>query len=311
MKLIFIVNEKSGNGKGRKVWRSIQSQLTVPYEVFITAYEKDAINIAQQIKMYSNENSMPVLLVGIGGDGTYHEIVNGIQGANHIILGAVCAGSGNDFKRAYGQFHNAKEIEQFLHNVTVVSKDIGIIQNAQQSTIYFVNNSGIGFDAKVAIAANQSKIKKAFNLIGLGKLCYVYYLIKCLFTFKPFKMTVFIDGQLKSYENVWFVTASNQPYFGGGMKISPTSKTDDGVLELTVVHNLNKYKLLFVFITVFFAKHTKFKEVELLTGSQFTIHMQENYPIHADGEHLSIETKSAPIIYSASRSCWQLAKKSD
>lgn len=311
MKLIFIVNEKSGNGKGRKVWRSIQSQLTVPYEVFITAHEKDAIKIAQQIKGYSNENSMPVLLVGIGGDGTYHEIVNGIQGANHIILGAVCAGSGNDFKRAYGQFNNAKEIEQFLYNVTVVSKDVGIIQNAQQSTIHFVNNSGIGFDAKVAITANQSNIKKAFNLIGLGKLCYVYYLIKCLFTFKPFKMNVFIDDQLKSYENVWFITASNQPYFGGGMKISPTSKTDDGVLELTVVHNLNKYKLLFVFITVFFAKHTKFKEVELLTGSQFTIHMQENYPMHADGEYLSIETKNAPIIFSASSSCWQLAKKSD
>ena len=311
MKLIFIVNEKSGSGNGRKVWRRIQSQLTIPYEVFITAYEKDAIKIAEQIKVYSNENSMPVLLVGIGGDGTYHEIINGIQGANDIILGAVCAGSGNDFKRAYGQFNNAEEIEQFLYNVTAVSKDAGIIQSAQQTTIHFVNNSGIGFDALVALAANQSKIKKTFNLIGLGKLCYVYYLIKCLFTFKPFKMDVSIDEQSICYENVWFVTASNQPYFGGGMKISPTSKTDDGLLELTVVHNLNKYKLLFIFITVFFAKHTKFKEVGLLTASEFTIHMEENYPMHADGEHLLIETKNAPIIYSASSSCWQLAKKSD
>ena len=44
MKLIFIVNEKSGNGKGAKVWRNIQSQLSVPYDVFVTTYEKEAIN---------------------------------------------------------------------------------------------------------------------------------------------------------------------------------------------------------------------------------------------------------------------------
>ena len=174
-----------------------------------------------------------------------------------------------------------------------------------------MNNSGIGFDATVAITANESKVKKVFNQVGLGKLCYVYYLIKCLFTFKPFQLVVHHDDDQKTYENVWFVTASNQPYFGGGMKISPSSKTDDGLMELTVVHNLNKYKLLFVFITVFFGKHTRFKEIEQLTSSSFTIHMDDNYPMHADGEKLSIETKNGPIKFSASEKFWRLAKMSD
>ncbi len=311
MKLIFIVNEKSGNGKGAKIWRNIQSELSVPYDVFITNYEKDAIKIAEQIKTESNHTSNLVLLVGIGGDGTYHEILNGIQGAKHIILGAVCAGSGNDFKRAYGQFDNAKQIEQFMHDVTALSQDAGKIEALKQINTHFVNSSGIGFDATVAIAANESKVKKAFNLVGLGKLCYVYYLIKCLFTFKPFNLVVFMEEQMKSYQNVWFVTASNQPYFGGGMKISPSSKTNDGLLELTIVHNLNKYKLLFVFMTVFFGKHTRFKEIDLLSSSKFTIHMNDNYEMHADGEKLTIETKNVPITFSACENYWQLAKKSD
>ena len=310
MKLIFIVNEKSGNGKGAKIWRKIQSELSVPYDVFVTTYEKEAIKIAEQVKTDLNVNSNPVLLIGIGGDGTYHEILNGIQGAKHIILGAVCAGSGNDFKRVYGQFNNAKQIECFMNDAHALDQDAGKIEIHNQ-TIHFVNNSGIGFDATVAITANESKIKKAFNRVGLGKLCYVYYLIKCLFTYKPFKLEVFNDGERKSFKNVWFVTASNQPYFGGGMKISPSSKTDDGLLELTVVHNLNKYKLLFVFITVFFGKHTRFKEIEQLTSSSFTIHMDENYPMHADGEKLVIETKKGPIKFSASEKIWQLAKMSD
>lgn len=308
MKLVFIVNETAGNGKGAKIWRNIQSELSVSYEVFVTTYEKQAIKIAERIKTESNHTGNPVLLVGIGGDGTYHEILNGIQGAKHVILGGVCAGSGNDFKRAYGQFDDAKQIEHFLHHVNAQSKDAGKMEIPQQTTIYFVNNSGIGFDATVAKAANTSKVKKAFNLVGLGKLSYVYYLIKCLFTFKPFKLDVFINEQVKSYQNVWFITASNQPYFGGGMKISPSSKTDDGLLELTVVHNLNKYKLLFVFITVFFGKHTRFKEIELITSQTFTIHMNENYPMHADGENLAIETKNSPIKFSAIGNYWQLAK---
>lgn len=311
MKLIFIVNEKSGNGKGAKVWNNIQSQLSVPYDVFVTTYEKEAIKIAEHIKLESNYNCSPILLIGIGGDGTYHEILNGLQGAKHIVLGAVCAGSGNDFKRAYGQFETAEQIEQFLHQVTSLSQDAGKIEVPEKKSIHFVNNSGIGFDATVAMAANMSNIKKVFNLLGLGKLSYVYYLIKCLFTFKPFTLDVFIDEQIKSYENVWFVTASNQPYFGGGMKISPSSRTNDGLLELTIVHNLNKYKLLFIFITVFFGKHTQFKEIDVLSSSTFTIHMKENYDIHADGEILSIETKSGPIKFSTSGSYWKLAKKSD
>lgn len=310
MKLIFIVNEKSGNGNGAKIWRKIESKLSIPYEVHKTTYEKQAIEFARAIVKESNETRQQTLLVGIGGDGTYHEILNGIEHAQYVLLGAVCAGSGNDFKRAYGQFENATQIENFIQTNSSNAQDAGVI-HAGDELIYFVNNSGIGFDATVAITANGSKLKKAFNQVGLGKLCYVYYLIKCLFKFKPFQLVVHQNGDHKSYENVWFVTASNQPFFGGGMEISPTSQTDDGVIELTVVHNLKKYKLLFVFITVFFGKHTRFKEIELLKASSFTIHMNENYPMHADGENLPIKTKNGAITFSASGGFWRLAKMSD
>lgn len=309
MRLSFIVNEKSGNGNGAKIWRKIESELSIPYEVHKTTYEKQAIEFARAIVKESNESKNQTLLVGIGGDGTYHEILNGIQHAQYVVLGAVCAGSGNDFKRAYGQFENAAQIERFIQANSSIAQDAGVI-HASDKLIYFVNNSGIGFDATVAITANESKVKKAFNKVGLGKLCYVYYLIKCLFMFKPFQLVVQHNGNKKTYENVWFVTASNQPFFGGGMKISPTSLTDDGVIELTIVHNLSKYKLLFVFMTVFFGKHTRFKEIELLKAPSFTIHMNENYLIHADGEKLSIETKDSPITFAAEQSNWQLAKKS-
>lgn len=307
MKLIFIVNQKSGNGKGAKIWRAIQKDLSVPYDVYITQYEKQAIAFSRAIAEQSNNDKQPILLIGIGGDGTYHEILNGIQGAKYITVGAVCAGSGNDFKRAYGQFSTAASIEKFLQSPSHTFQDGGKLLSGH-STYYFVNNSGIGFDATVAITANESKMKKLFNKVGLGKLIYVYYLIKCLFTYKPFHLKLEVNGEEKTYNYVWFVTASNQPFFGGGMNLSPTSNTQDGELELTVVHHLNRYKLLFVFITVFFAKHTKFKEVVQMKSNQFVIHMNENYLMHADGEKLPIETKANPITFLAVQENWQLAQ---
>ncbi|WP_419096035.1 hypothetical protein [Rossellomorea pakistanensis] len=61
-----------------------------------------------------------------------------------------------------------------------------------------------------------------------------------------------IDDIEYVYENTWFITCSNQPYYGGGMIISPEAKPDDGKLNLTIVYNLSRYKLLLVFLSVFF-----------------------------------------------------------
>lgn len=308
MKLIFVVNEKSGNGKGAKTWNQLKANLTIPYEAFVTSYEKQAIAFAKQIKEQSSKDKEKTLVIGIGGDGTYHELLNGLYGAKNVVLGAVCAGSGNDFKRGFTAFEKAEEIETFIKSNGAIKQDLGEIL-ANDKRIYFVNNSGIGFDATVAITANESKVKKAFNKVGLGKLCYVYYLIKCLFTFKPFTVEIQANGETKIYHQVWFITASNQKFFGGGMNISPHSKTDDEQLELTIVHNLNKYKLLFIFGTVFFAKHTGFKEVKQITSEQFTIKMNQTYLMHADGEKLLIDTKTTPVVFQVAEQKWNLAKK--
>ena len=56
MKLIFIVNQKSGNGKGAKIWRAIQKDLSVPYDVYITQYEKQAIAFSRAIAEQSNND---------------------------------------------------------------------------------------------------------------------------------------------------------------------------------------------------------------------------------------------------------------
>lgn len=310
MKLHFVVNERSGNFNGLKKWNKIKSELTIPHKAHITQYEKHAIEIVQKLSKYYQESDEKVYIFIIGGDGSLHEALNGLTQHDRIIIGAISAGSGNDFKRWYGDFETAQQIESYVSKGHSAWQDLGCIQ-AGKHKIDFANNCGIGFDATVAITANESKIKKALNKVGLGKLCYVFYLVKCLFTFKPFNLKVEMNGKLMEYKNVWFATCSNQPFFGGGMKISPTSKTDDGLLELTVVHNLSKLKLLFVFGTVFFGKHTIFKEIEQMTANQFKLQLEQPYLFHADGEKLPIDTSLQPIYCTVNEQSWQLAVRNN
>ena len=236
-------------------------------------------------------------------------MLNGAASFENVYIGAIAAGSGNDFKRGFATFENAKQIEQFVKFINATSHDYGIAQFNGESKL-FVNNFGVGFDALVAIKANESKLKKILNRFKLGKLSYAYFVISALFTFKPFQLTVLQDGQKQIVENVWFATISNQPYFGGGMNLSPASNTSDGKLEVTIVSNLSKWKLLLLFGSVFFAKHTKMKEVHQFVCKEVTLTVDKQMPTHADGEKQLLQEvqKQTDIHISAKQNGWKLAK---
>src|SRR5690606_30943097 len=119
----------------------------------------------------------------------------------------------------------------------------------------FVNNAGFGFDAYIAHAVNKSSLKSVLNRVKLGKLSYLLATVVGLFRFKRFNAKIEADGREYEFNDVWFIVICNQPYFGGGMKISPRSNTSDRKLELTVVNQLSRMKLLAVFLTVFWGKH--------------------------------------------------------
>ena len=282
MKLAFIVNEYAGNGNGRRVWQKVKSELKIPYEAYISTYSKHAYLLAREIAERATNEEHRVLLIVIGGDGTIHEVLNGCANNKNIILGNIRAGSGNDFARGFSAFNRVSDIEIFLQHPAVQTVDIGQMQYASQEL--FINSCGMGFDAYVAIKTNDSKVKKWLNKCKLGKLGYVYYVVLGLFMFKPFSLMIKDGENILQYDQVWFATISNQPYFGGGMKISPTSVITDGKLELTIVHNLSKHKFLTLFLTVFFGMHTRFKEVVQHSGEEFKIQFDRNVPCHADGE---------------------------
>lgn len=305
MQVLFIVNEAAGHGKGKKVWHRLQQHLTINYEVVFTEYEGHGQELA---KNWAQDAQTKKLIVIVGGDGTIHEVVSGVVHNKLIVIGVVRAGSGNDFARYFSTFQDAFQIESYIQNkVVYLPMDVGAVQLGDHQHEIFVNNAGVGFDAFVTKRINTSRLKIYLNKIGLGKLSYAVAVVRGLFSFRRFDVKIQADNQEWHFQQAWFVAMCNQPFFGGGMKISPASKPDDGQIEITIVHGISRLKLLLVFVTVFFEKHTKFKEITFLQGHQFNIIVHGNdVDCHTDGNYIGEIREGTRIHSTVKRDAWQV-----
>jgi len=302
MEITIIVNPAAGNGKALKRWKGFKKGLDFSFDLKITSKAKEATELTREL----TKNKGQKLIIAFGGDGTAHEVIEGAMDSKDCIVGVIGAGSGNDFGRGFNSFKTPSELNRYVRELSGSKKmDIGFLQTIQQD-YYFVNNSGIGFDAYVAYQVNKSSIKKFLNKFGLGKLAYTYYLVQTLVTFKRFQLIVESNNQVHKFQNVWFATVSNQPFFGGGMKISPKSIPSDGLIEVTVAHDLSRLKLLLVFVTVFFGAHTKFKEVHQHQSESFTLVTDKIVFRHTDGEFAGRTSPDIKDHFSVQEGKWNI-----
>ena len=290
MEIHFIINEQAGDGKGAKLWSGLRA--TLRYPCHLTERPLHATEIAHELACGTDKL---LLLVVVGGDGTIHEVLNGVVGFPHVTVGFMKAGSGNDFAREFPAFGNVHEVEVYAANVPLRKKevDFGVVRPDDAHKRYFASNCGFGLDADISLAASRSLIKKTLNKWKLGSIVYALTVARCLLAFKRFDARIQIGSDVREFKNVWMITVSNQKYYGGGMKISPHSIYDDGKFELMVVHSIPIWKFLAVFLTVFNGSHTKFKGVSTYEGEAFSMEADRAVGCHTDGEYIG--TSSAVV----------------
>lgn len=312
MKTIFIVNPSAKNQHSLSSWEHFRLGIDIPHEVFITEHPGDVKTILTRLVDQTPDEW--ILVIGVGGDGTMNSVVSGVIGFDKVVIGYIPSGSGNDFARGYNWPNNKKRaytlIKQQLIKEEMDVLDSGVFSVVNGANGHFVNNIGIGFDAEIARKANLSTFKKWLNKWSLGQLIYPILLCKEAFTFKPFSLSVNVDGDEQVFSKVWFVTISNQPFFGGGMKIAPRACPVDGQMDMTVVHGLSRWKLLLVFISVFIGKHTAFKEVHTGKGRKISIHADQAVPVHVDGDTVDALEKDQELKVRVLPLSWKMLNRS-
>ncbi|MGI6011406.1 MAG: diacylglycerol/lipid kinase family protein [Ruminococcus sp.] len=301
----FIVNPKSRSGAGYSMWQKVQQILSaanVRYRAFFTKCPGHAISLTARISDHLKEGDIVAVL---GGDGTLNEAINGLKYPDKTIFAYIPTGSGNDFARGMGLHTDLERAVRSILNPSKIQKlDIGQCLTDQENKRFAIS-SGIGFDAGICHEALTSSLKNFLNKIKLGKLTYTIIALRQLIFFRPFRLELTTDtGQKINYKDVYFVTAMNLQYEGGGFRFCPHADSADGYLDIFLIHGLSKLKILLFLPTAYFGRHTRFNGVELLRCRSVQFFTDRKMPIHIDGESagfsrrilMSMEDKQLNVI---------------
>ena len=242
---LVVVNPNAGSRKGEKDWPGISVMLDnngFKYKAILTQNRNHAINItsANIVKGYRN-------IIVVGGDGTLNEVVNGIfdQDAcepGDIAIGMIPVGTGNDWGRMYALPKKYAEAIKVIKKGYLFTQDVGkvkYIDDTGDHERYFINVSGMGYDALVALKTNRMKDRGRG-----GSLSYLMNIFTGLFQYKNTHFDIEVDGKAVFSGKVLSMNLGICRYNGGGLMQVPAAVPDDGLLDVTVIKGVSKFKLV-------------------------------------------------------------------
>jgi diacylglycerol kinase (ATP) len=221
------------------------------------------------------------LLVVVGGDGSVHEVVNGIAQRDGVEIAVIPRGTGWDFARSLALPHALDAAIRVALEGRTRTIDLGRASyrawagGDEQS--WFANVGSVGMSGAIAQRANDTT--KAFG----GKISYVWATFAVFARWSSSEIEVTVDEERRR-ARMHDVIVSNGAFLGGGMKICPDAQPDDGVFDVLLIGDLAKRDLLLTMPKIFRGTHLPHPKAELLRGSQVAVDASEPLPIELDGE---------------------------
>ena len=293
--LVLIANPNAGRGAVSRALPRVERVLTeadLDYRVVRTTHPGHATEAARQA--LSNGERY---LVALGGDGTVHEVVNGMvcgggPVAADAVLGVVAAGSGCDFVRSFGLPPDAEQAAAHLTGDEVRTIDVGTVTCADGDTRCFVNIAEVGLGAAVvARAANL------WQVLGGARYAAGFWLT--LPRFRPATVRLDASGQYHAWR-AFNVVVANCRFYGGGMQISPNSDPGDCLLDVLVMTG-PKSDSFTTLPKVYKGAHLPDRNIAELRAAQLSIEAVPGFQMEADGELLGVTPASFGIIPGAIR----------
>jgi diacylglycerol kinase (ATP) len=268
------------------------------------AHETVRPTIEWRIGMPAAADQVDIILL-FGGDGTVHRHLGQLLKLGLPVL-VVPAGSGNDFARALGLGRVREALAAWRHfssgqgNVRAI--DLGMIaplEAAGESSTpygftpgsalgtrhYFCSVAGVGLDSEVIRRANE--LPRWLRRHG----GYALALAPTIFRFAALPLKIFTpDGAggwaRRSDQPTILAAFANTSAYGGGMKIAPHARMDDGQLDVCVIGAVDPFKLACMFPTVYFGRHLRLREVSYFQAERLRAETEAPLDVYADGEYV-------------------------
>jgi len=281
-KWFFIINPTSRGGKSKKIWPFIRERLIkeeIEFDFAFTEYHKHSSKLTQGAVCQGFKS-----IVAIGGDGTFHNVVNGLMSqtdyvSRSINLGIIPVGTGNDWVRTHKIPNQYEQALDILFRGNTKQQDIGriILPKTEKENVYFNNLAGLGFDGYVV--NNISRYKR------LGAFAYLIGAISGLFAYKNFEVELRLNKERFQTESLMVVIGLCR-YSGGGMQLTDQPNPSDGLFDVSIAKNFSKWDIIKNLTKLFNGKIVEHPLVENYKTDRLSIVVAENNEpfIEADGE---------------------------
>jgi YegS/Rv2252/BmrU family lipid kinase len=272
---LLIANPTARHGETAKLLPVVQQLLSnLSHDMAVTEYAGHATELAAAAAGYD-------LVVATGGDGTVHEVLNGLMSIPSFqrpALGILPTGSGNDTRRMLGVPDDVAQAALVLATGERRRFDVGVCNG-----VYFNNSFAAGLDAKVTAKAVEYKTTKRRSGLWL----YVTALLHVLFReLDSFDLRIGFDGKPAEEVNTLIVAVTIGQTYGGGFLITPDAVPDDGEFDVCMIDPLSLPQALARLPFVVFGRHTRMKPVHMSRHTSLVIACDQALPAQVDGEVL-------------------------
>lgn len=267
MRLKLIYNPVAGRGRSRRRIEQIVRCLSEGAEVDVSA-SRSPEDLTGLAAAGSRDGFDRVVVCG--GDGSLHYAIREFD-LDRGTLGVIPAGSADDFAHVAGIPRNVRRAcDAILHGVV---REVDV---ATANGLRYLGVAGLGFDTEVSRYANEHV------RFLRGTVRYLYALMRVLPQFKARRVAV---GGRES--DIMFAVVGNSGQYGGGIKIAPAARLDDGLLDLCVVHKTSIPTLLRTLPAAYTGAHVKSPFVECQIAATFRLASEQEMDVFADGEWLT------------------------
>lgn len=289
---LVIVNPKSAGGATRANWATIASDFRAhfgPFQVAFTKLPGDGTKLAEQAVRNGR-----MFVIACGGDGTINEVANGIlqSGSNEVEFGVLPSGTGGDFRRTLRMPSNPREAARALRDGITRVIDVGRVTFTdnlnKEATRYFLNVSSFGLSVSI-----NNRVKKQNFLNWLpansvrGKANFAFSTLQEVLESDFLTVKVKIDDRPETNLNTINFAVCNSRFFGGGMKIAPNARLNDGLLDVINIGDIKTARILLNAYKLYEGSHLELKEVKSTLAKRIEVapfNSDEIIYLETDGE---------------------------
>jgi len=264
---LVIVNPTSASGATGSAWPRMASELSSQFGAFKNVFTKSSGDAATLAHEAARKGI--TFVIACGGDGTISEVANGIlSSGKDVELGILPSGTGGDFRRTLEIPSNTREAARILRHGRTRKIDVGRVtfvdNSGNEVNRFFLGVASCGLGTKVI-----EKVKSGGpdwlpqstpQWLG-GRVSFGASLLHTAMSTEATRVAVQVDDSHARHLSVASLCIANARYFGGGMKIAPDAKIDDGQFDLISVGDLGALRILSSAPKIYFGSHLSMSEV--------------------------------------------------